>query len=95
MVIYEVNLLIDDEIYNDYYEWLKVHIQEMLVFKGFILCDIFEIESDKKELSVQYKVKSREDLEDYFLNHAEKMRNGGIKKFTGKFSANRRILKMI
>ena len=42
--------------------------------------------------TVQYVVKNREALEEYFKVKAPKMRQDGIDRFGSKFSAARRIL---
>ena len=41
MILYEVNLEISNEIFDDYMAWLRPHIQEMLRFQGFIKADIY------------------------------------------------------
>jgi len=43
-------------------------------------------------LTTTYLVETRQNLEDYFQHHASKMREDGIKRFGGRFIANRRIL---
>jgi len=97
-VIYEVNLTIQNPIYNDYLEWLKPHIQEILHFKGFTKAEIvadFEkdaAEPDFKHITVHYRLTDRESLQDYFDNHATKMREDGKKRFGEHFSAQRRVL---
>jgi UMP-CMP kinase len=42
-----------------------------------------------------YRVAEREQLEDYFNNHAKRLRGDGLKAFAGKFSADRRVMKSI
>lgn len=44
-------------------------------------------------LTVQYKVASRDALQAYFDVHAARLRGDGIKRFGGKMTASRRILK--
>ena len=53
------------------------------------------IEDEQYFLTVQYKIKTQEDLDRYFWNYAEKMRKEGIKKFSNKFKAHRRIMNLI
>ncbi len=95
MVIYEVNLAIDDEIYTKFRLWLKEHVTEMLQFPGFMQASIFKPEIDdasvQKKLTIQYQLKNRDDLEKYFSEFAAKMREDGIKRFSDKFSATRRV----
>ena len=96
MIIYEVNIKINPEIVNEFDEWLDEHIDKMLQFEGFKSANKFNsIEDEQYFLTVQYKVKTQEDLDRYFRNYAEKMRKEGIKKFSNKFKAHRRIMNLI
>lgn len=98
MVIYEVNLSIDADIYPQYHLWLKKHAKEMLEFPGFIQARILKPENEqsanKDELVVQYKLESREALNNYFTEFAPKMRQEGLNLFKDKFSAKRRVLEI-
>lgn len=96
MVIYEVNLNIDEEIYSEFLLWLKEHMKHMLQFPGFIQASLFKPEREESDvqekLTVQYQLENRDDLQTYFTEFAPKMREEGISHFKDKFSANRRIL---
>ena len=98
MVIYEVNLAIDKGIYTECKLWLKEHVNEMLQFPGFIQASIFKPElneaSDQEKLIIQYQLENMDDLERYFTEFATKMRAEGIKRFSDKFSATRRVFKV-
>ena len=98
MIIYEVNLSIDKEIYSEYKLWLKEHVKEMLQFPGFIQASLLKQEEDEvseqEKLTVQYQLEGRDYLEKYFIECAPKMREEGIKRFKDKFSATRRIFKV-
>jgi antibiotic biosynthesis monooxygenase (ABM) superfamily enzyme len=98
MIIYEVNLSIDKEIFSEFESWLNNHVREMLQFAGFIQAFILEEEQgesfDKQKLTVQYQLDSRDDLENYFVKFASKMREDGIKRFNTQFSATRRIFEI-
>lgn len=98
MVIYEVNLAIDKDIYSQFQSWLNEHVREMLQFQGFIEARILKPEnenvSDKEKLTVQYQLADRGSLDIYFSQFAPKMREEGIKKFSDKFSAERRIFEV-
>ncbi|MCL9685718.1 DUF4286 family protein [Legionella maioricensis] len=95
MVIYEVNLLIEEEVYNQFQSWLKEHAREMLQFPGFIHAHILKPENEdihtQKKLTVQYQVDNKSSLTNYFNQYAAKMREEGLKHFKDKFSAVRRI----
>ncbi len=98
MVIYEVNLAIDKEIYSQFQTWLNEHAKEMLQFPGFIKASILKQEnetiSDKEKITVQYHLEDRESLTIYFTQFAPQMRDEGIKRFKDKFSAERRIFEI-
>lgn len=97
MIIYEVNLTINNEIFEEYYHWLVEHIGLMLEFRGFHKAEIAKEKiaekdiPDKTKLTVRYTLESEEVLNDYLTNHAPAMRDDGIKKFGDKFNACRRI----
>lgn len=98
MVIYEVNLAIDGDIFTPFQLWLKDHVKEMLQFPGFIKACILkpeiETSSSKEKLTVQYQLEDRESLTVYFNRFAAKMREDGISRFKDKFSAERRIFEV-
>ena len=100
MVIYEVNLSIDNEIYQDYKIWLDEHILEMLKFDGFLNATVMRqsVNADESDaqthLTVQYQVERAEDLQTYFTEHALKMRGDGVKRFEGRFTATRRTFEV-
>ena len=98
MIIYEVNLSIDNSIYDTYMEWLNNHISQMLTFKGFCKHYLYKVSSNdlsKKKICVHYYIDSLEDLEYYFEHHAENMRLEGLKLFSDNVSASRRTLSIL
>ncbi|MFI4918878.1 MAG: DUF4286 family protein [Legionellales bacterium] len=98
MVIYEVNLAIDADIYPEFQLWLKTHAKEMLQFPGFINASILKPENEEvsgqEKLTVQYQLESRGALDVYFTEFAPKMRGDGIALFKDRFSAERRIFEV-
>jgi hypothetical protein len=103
MLIYEVNLEVEDDAAAAYAGWLADHIQKMLTFKGFTSAQWFfrlpEEEgreaTSKKLWTVQYMVESTESLEEYFQQHAEATRKEAEDRFGGKFKAERRVLHLL
>ncbi len=98
MIKYEVNLEINKTIDENFLEWLPHHIDEILKFKGFQNASIFTDNSCDSELyckiTVHYELDSREDLQNYFDNHATTMRDKTVKMFGDNFKASRRILEL-
>ena len=97
MVIYEVNLDVEQQIASEFRNWLDKHVVDMLELPGFASANIYECESDNDvlKLVVHYHLESRALLEDYFIQHAAKMRADGEQRFGSQFKASRRILSPI
>jgi len=95
-VIYEVNLFVEREIEADYRVWLEKHIAEILALPGFLDAQSFDVEQDDNAgtlaISVQYRLESREALDNYFEQHAPRLRADGTDRFGDRFRANRRVL---
>jgi antibiotic biosynthesis monooxygenase (ABM) superfamily enzyme len=102
-IIYEVNLRVAAAIAEEYLSWLSHHIQEMLTQPGFVDASLYEevapenCSTETKEYSyiVKYLVKDLGTLERYFQERAPSMRLEGIKRFGEKFTASRRVLKLL
>jgi len=96
MITYEVNLTIDNEIFDDYYHWLVEHANKMLQFDGFISAEIAKEkiaeESNQTKMTARYALDSEESLNNYLTHFAASMREDGMKRFGNKFVATRRIL---
>lgn len=95
-IIYEVNLFVERGIEADYRAWLEKHIAEILALPGFLDARSFDVEqddgADTVAISVQYRLESREALDDYFRQHAPRLRADGTDRFGDRFKANRRVL---
>jgi hypothetical protein len=100
MVIYEVNLLINSDVFSEYKQWLDDHILEMLQFPGFIKATILKPiladseAHDQKAITIHYELEDAKALETYLTEYAPKMRGDGISRFKGKFSATRRTFEI-
>jgi hypothetical protein len=95
MIIYEVTLEVQNEILATYRPWLKKHIAEMVALPYFNGADAFTVETANQStttFTIQYHVKSRAELDEYFETDAARMRQDGLSKFGDKFTASRRIL---
>lgn len=96
MVIYEVNVSVNADIYHEYYLWLLEHMDDMLKVEGFKKVEIGIVENaendGKKRIRVSYSIDSYDNLQLYLTQHAPKMRAAGIEKFGDQFHADRRII---
>jgi hypothetical protein len=94
-VIYEVDLRPDPSIEAEFDEWLEHHVREMIRLPGFLGATIYRSEdpgSGETQRTTHYRLRDRAALEDYFREHAERMRADGIRRFGDRFTATRRIL---
>jgi Domain of unknown function (DUF4286) len=96
MVIYEVNISANNDIFQDYYEWLLPHIRQILSLQGFLNCEVGLVENqsedNKNHLRISYTLDSYADLQHYLTHHAPQLRAEGVEKFGDQFSATRRII---
>lgn len=93
MIIYEVNIEIEPEIYQEYKDWVGPHAEEVVSHKGFEKVTIFEVKDTLKPIFVShYYVKSQEDLEHYLKTAAPQLRAEAEKKFGEKIKGFRRVL---
>ena len=95
MIIYEVNLSVNNLIYDDYIKWLKSHISKILAYKGFCKHHLYTVSStdlNQRKLCVHYYINSLEDLDYYLKNYSEEIRLDGLNLFGDNFTASRRVL---
>lgn len=97
MIVYEVNLEVDNAIFAAYRVWLDEHVRAMLALPGFIGAEVFELRDAapaalRRSLCIQYRLADAADLDRYLRIDAPRMRADAETHFPGRFSANRRIL---
>ena len=99
MYIYNVTLNIDESIHQEWLEWIKEHIPQVLGTGHFsdakLTRVLVEEEMGGVTYSVQYRAKTREDLDNYYKNHADRLRQDGLKRFADKVLAFRTELQVI
>jgi len=98
MYIYNVTINIDQNIQKQWLQWIHNHIPEVLATGKFTEARFCEVLVDEEmggiTYSVQYRAKTRQDLDDYYQYFAPKLR-ADSKQFKGKFVAFRTELKII
>ena len=99
MYIYNVTIHIDQSIHNQWLVWIKEHIPQVLATgkfeKATLSRVLVEEEMGGVTYSIQYRSYSREALDAYYKEDAEKLRTEGIKKFADKMLAFRTELQII
>lgn len=94
-VIYEVNLRPDPSIAAEFDIWLEHHVREMIGLPGFLGATIHRVDEpdgDGIQRTTYYRLKNKAALDEYFRDHAERMRADGVRRFGDKFTATRRVL---
>lgn len=97
MVTYVVKMMVRHEVYEQCVEWLKSeHIPELLTVPGFLEADLCtrkggSMEASSKDVMIVYRVESEEAMKVYMTEYAMKIREKGLEKFPGQFSAQREV----
>lgn len=99
MLIYEVNLEVNESVKFKYAGWLPSHLEKMLKFRGFRHAYWFyrdpQIENLAENLTlwtIHYIVDDIGCLNEYLQGPAKEMRQETIDLFGDQFKATRRIL---
>jgi Domain of unknown function (DUF4286) len=100
MIIYNVTSNIDESIHNEWLTWMKTeHIPQVLATGKFEKATLVRVlvqeEMGGVTYSVQYKSFSRQALESYYREDAERLRAEALKKFADKVLAFRTELEII
>jgi len=99
MIIYNVTANIDESIHEEWLTWIKAHIPKVLGTGKFEKATLTKVlvEEDMGGVtySVQYRSYSREALEAYYKEDAEKLRSEGLKKFADKMLTFRTELAIV
>jgi hypothetical protein len=100
MVVYNVTVNIDEEVHDDWLEWMiGVHIPDILKTGLFIDARIsrLDIEEEKGGVtySIQYTLQSQQHLDEYQEKHAPDLQQQHRDRYEGKFVAFRTVMEVI
>ena len=99
MIIYNITANVDDSIHEEWLTWIKEHIPQVLATGKFTEAKLTKVLVEEEmggiTYSIQYRAKSREDLDNYYQNDAERLRSEGLMKFADKMLAFRTELEII
>jgi Domain of unknown function (DUF4286) len=99
MIIYNVTINVDESVHNEWLIWIKNHIPQVLATGKFTEAKLTKVLVEEElggaTYSVQYRAKSREDLDNYYKFDADKLRNEGLVKFADKMLAFRTELEIV
>jgi len=98
MIIYNVTVNVDKSITEEWLIWIKEHIPKVLAtgkFKEAKLSKVLVEDDEADTFSIQYRAHSREALDAYYAEDAERLRGDGLKRFADKSLAFRTELEVI
>lgn len=99
MIIYNVTINIDEDIHDEWLQWMKeVHIPDVMntgLFESNKICRIHAEEEGGRSYSIQYECKDMDTLEQYQTIHAPKLQRAHTAKYQGKFAAFRTLLEVV
>ncbi|SHJ66756.1 DUF4286 family protein [Aquimarina spongiae] len=99
MYIYNVTINIDETVHNEWVDWMKnEHIPDMLATgkftKALMTKVLVQEEMGGITYSVQYTTNSKETLQQYYNEDADRLR-AESQRFAGKFVAFRTELEIV
>ena len=100
MIVYEVNLFVQEAIWPEYRAWLEAHVREIVALPGFTGAEVFErldpgAAPGEIALCTQYRLRDADALATYLREHAPRLRADGVARFGDGFRAERRVLGLI
>lgn len=99
MFIYNITINIDESAHDSWLNWIQNHIQDVLDTGKFISAKLTQVLVEEEmggiTYSIQYLANSREDLDNYYKEDAERLRADGLKLFADKMVAFRTELKVV
>jgi hypothetical protein len=99
MIIYNVTVNIDESVHDEWLVWIKNHIPEVLATGRFTEAKLTKVlvEEEKGGITyaIQYRAKSREELNNYYKFDAERLQKDGLLRFADKSLAFRTELEII
>jgi hypothetical protein len=99
MIIYNVTVNIDDDIHDEWLQWMKtIHVPDVMktgLFTESKICRILVNEEQGTSYSFQYTCYSMEDFEKYEKEHAPRLRQDVLNRYKDKFVAFRTLLEVI
>jgi hypothetical protein len=98
-VIYNVTVSVDPSIHEEWLNWMReVHIPDVLATGLFLSNRILRVHGHEENgitYAIQYVLKSRAFLDQYFLDHAPALQAEHVKRYGNQAVAFRTILEVL
>jgi len=100
VIVYEVSIDVDRDAADAYADWLHDHVAQILRLDGFAQARRYErtdlpADAPRRGFVIVYEVRDQAALDAYFADHAAALRADGERRFGGRFSASRRVLRVL
>ena len=99
MIIYNITANIDQSIHDEWLTWIKEHIPQVLATGKFTEAKLTRVLVEEElggtSYSIQFRAKSREALEAYYAQDADKLRQEGTARFADKMLTFRTELEIV
>ena len=99
MYIYNVTININEAVHEEWLTWMETHILDVLNTGKFTSAKLTEVLVDEemggRTYSIQFTANTREDLDYYYKEDADRLRRESLKKFGDKMLAFRTELRLI
>ena len=99
MIIYNVTISIEEEIKQDWIQWMKEdHIPEVMatnLFADYKLCKVISVPGEDNTYSIQYFCDNISSYNNYQDNYATELQQKHKDKFQNQFVAFRTILEVL
>ena len=99
MIVYNVTVKIDNEVHDEWVNWMKtVHIPDVMKTGYFLsnrFAKILVDDLDGVNYSIQYTCANMEDLQEYQDRHAHSLQAEHTERYKDKFVAFRTLLEIV
>ena len=99
MIIYNVTINIENDVREEWLQWMKQkHIPDVMATGYFTenkICKVLVDEEQGTTYSIQYTCANLEDLEEYRRDHAPRLQKEVNDKYANKFVAFRTVLEVV
>ena len=99
MIIYNVTTIIEEDIHDQYIQFMKnIYMPEVMATGKFVSCSLLKLTEPINEgitYCAQYITDDAEKLADYRTNYSPKLQDDFQQKFANKFVAFRSVLEEI
>jgi hypothetical protein len=99
MIIYNVTVNIENDVREEWLNWMKnVHIPEVMATGLFLehkICKVLVDEEQGTSYSIQYTAANMEDLQEYQRVHSKRLQKEHNDRYANKFVAFRTLLETV